>query len=72
MGNSERKHDCLQESNDFKTAIVSKQELDSEKISTTAIREALTEGNLRKQTELEFIFIELKEQLFKERNEAEL
>ena len=41
----------LQESNDFKTTIVGKQELDSEKISTTAIREALTEGNLRKANE---------------------
>ena len=41
----------LQESNDFKTTIVRKQELDSEKISTTAIREALTEGNLRKANE---------------------
>lgn len=41
----------LQESEEFNTTIVGKQELDSEKISTTAIREALTEGNLKKANE---------------------
>ena len=41
----------LQESEEFNTTIVGKQEMGSEKISTTAIREALTEGNLRKTNE---------------------
>ena len=41
----------LQESEEFNTTIVGKQEMGSEKISTTAIREALTEGNLRKANE---------------------
>ena len=31
------------------TTIVGKQEMDTEKISTTAIREALKEGNLKRQ-----------------------
>ncbi|MEQ6028881.1 riboflavin biosynthesis protein RibF [Staphylococcus saccharolyticus] len=38
----------LQEFKEFNTTIVGKQEMDSEKISTTAIREALTEGQLQK------------------------
>ncbi|MBL7565392.1 bifunctional riboflavin kinase/FAD synthetase [Staphylococcus saccharolyticus] len=38
----------LQEFKEFNTTIVGKQEMDSEKISTTAIREALTEGRLQK------------------------
>ena len=38
----------LQESKAFNTTIVGKQEMDSEKISTTAIRQALTDGHLQK------------------------
>ena len=38
----------LNEMNEFSTTIVGKQEMETEKISTTAIREALKEGNLKK------------------------
>lgn len=41
----------LQEMEDFNTTIVGKQEMDSEKISTTAIRQALKDGDLQKANE---------------------
>ncbi|NCA39708.1 bifunctional riboflavin kinase/FAD synthetase, partial [Streptococcus equi] len=41
----------LNEMDEFSTTIVGKQEMDTEKISTTAIREALKEGNLKKANE---------------------
>ena len=47
----------LQESKAFNTTIVGKQEMDSEKISTTAIRQALTDGHLQKANdELGYIY----------------
>ena len=39
----------LNEMDEFSTTIVGKQEMETEKISTTAIREALKEGNLKRQ-----------------------
>lgn len=41
----------LNEMDEFSTTIVGKQEMETEKISTTAIREALKEGNLKKANE---------------------
>lgn len=51
----------LQESKAFNTTIVGKQEMDSEKISTTAIRQALTDGHLQKANDELGIYIGLKE-----------
>ena len=39
----------LDEMSEFNTTTVSKQEIESEKISTTAIRKALKSGDLQKQ-----------------------
>ena len=39
----------LNEMDEFSTTIVGKQEMETEKISTTAIRESLKEGNLKRQ-----------------------
>ena len=40
----------LKKMDDFNTTIVGKQEIEAEKISTTAIRQALQEGHLQKLT----------------------
>ena len=58
----------LQEMDDFNTTIVGKQEMDSEKISTTAIRQALKDGDLQKQMNNSVTAIASKVRSFKVRN----